>query len=59
MSKGTGSGDGHRLPSKLGRAVDADVLQMAMRISVSSWRTRIAEATFAADVILDSAARIR
>jgi glutamate/tyrosine decarboxylase-like PLP-dependent enzyme len=31
----------------------------AMRISVSSWKTRSADATFAADVILDCAARIR
>jgi hypothetical protein len=30
-----------------------------MRISVSSWKTRSADATFAADVILDCAARIR
>ena len=30
----------------------------AMRISVSSWKTRSADATFAADVILDCAARI-
>jgi hypothetical protein len=30
-----------------------------MRISVSSWKTRSGDATFAADVILDCAARIR
>ena len=30
-----------------------------MRISVSSWKTGIAEATFAADVILKSADRVR
>jgi glutamate/tyrosine decarboxylase-like PLP-dependent enzyme len=30
----------------------------AMRISVSSWKTGIADATFAADVILDCAARV-
>ena len=32
--------------------------QTAMRISVSSWKTGSADATFAADVILDCAARI-
>lgn len=31
----------------------------AMRISVSSWKTGIADATFAADVILDCADRVR
>jgi glutamate/tyrosine decarboxylase-like PLP-dependent enzyme len=30
----------------------------AMRISVSSWKTGVADAAFAADVILDSAARV-
>jgi hypothetical protein len=33
--------------------------QPARQISVSFWKTRSADATFAADVILDCAARIR